>query len=295
MTAPLSGMTGFGSASRSGSFGEINIEARSVNGKGLDLRLRLPSGLDALEAPLREMARARFSRGSVAVTVSLTAPEGAAGVRIDAERLELYAKAAFDLSNPGRAAPATAGELLALKGVITADDTDPASVEPEALAAAATEAAGEAFASLQAAREAEGAALVDILEEHLCEIETLRESAASCAGALPAAIKSRIQAKFDELLPSGLDPERLEAEAAALAVKADVREELDRLKAHVAEARKLIASGSPCGRKLDFLSQEFNREANTLCSKAADPELTRAGLAMKAAVDRMREQVQNVE
>lgn len=295
MTAALSGMTGFGAASRPGPFGEVSVEARSVNGKGLDLRLRLPSGLDALEAPIREMARARFNRGSMTVTVSLSAPEGAAGVRIDAERLKLFAKAAFELSSTGRAAPATAGELLALKGVVIADDADPASVEPEALAAAATEAASEAFAGLQAAREAEGAALAEILEEHISEIEALREEATSSAGALPAAIKARIKAKFDELLPSGLDPERLEAEAAALAVKADVREELDRLKAHIAEARKLIAAGSPCGRKLDFLSQEFNREANTLCSKAADPDLTRAGLAMKAAVDRMREQVQNVE
>ena len=295
MTAPFSGMTGFGAASRSGSFGEIAVEVRSVNGKGLDFRLRLPPGLDGLEAPLREMARARFHRGSITATVSLSAPEGAAGVRIDTERLNLYARAAFELSNTGLAEPARAGELMALKGVISAEDSDPAALDIEALAAAATEAAGEAFAALQAARETEGAALADILEEHIAEIEALRETAASCAGALPAAIRDRIKAKFDELLPSGLDPDRLEAEAAALAVKADVREELDRLKAHIDEARKLIAAGSPCGRKLDFLSQEFNREANTLCSKAADPDLTRAGLAMKAAVDRMREQVQNVE
>lgn len=295
MAAALSGMTGFGAGSRAGTFGEVTVEARSVNGKGLDLRLRLPTGLDALEAPIREMARARFNRGSMTVTVSLAAPAGAAGVKIDAERLALYASAASELSEAGKAAPATAGELLGLKGVIIADDAEPASLEPEALAAAATEAAGEAFAGLQAAREGEGAALAEILEDHIAEIEALREEAAACAGALPAAIKARIQAKFDELLPSGLDPDRLEAEAAALAVKADVREELDRLKAHIVEARKLISAGSPCGRKLDFLSQEFNREANTLCSKAADPDLTRAGLAMKAAVDRMREQVQNVE
>jgi uncharacterized protein (TIGR00255 family) len=288
-------MTGFGAASRSGSFGEISVEARSVNGKGLDFRLRLPPGLDALEAPLREMARARFQRGSITATVNLTAPDGVAGVRIDTERLNLYARAAFELSNAGLVAPATAGELMALKGVISADDTDPAALDTEALAAAATEAAGEAFAGLQGARETEGAALADILEEHIAEIEALRETAASSASALPAAIRDRIKAKFDELLPSGLDRDRLEAEAAMLAVKADVREELDRLKAHISEARMLMAAGSPCGRKLDFLSQEFNREANTLCSKAADPQLTRAGLAMKAAVDRMREQVQNVE
>lgn len=295
MTAPLSGMTGFGAASRAGAFGELTVEARSVNGKGLDVRLRLPSGLDALESPLREMTRARFSRGSVSVNIALKAPDGAAGVRIDAERLELYARAARDLAEKGLAGPASAGELMALKGVISADETDPAALEPEALAAAATEAVAEAFAALQAARESEGAALAGILEEHLAEIEALREDAVASAAARPAAIRDRIKARFDELLPSGLDPERLEAEAAMLAVKADVREELDRLNAHVIEARKLMAGGSPCGRKLDFLSQEFNREANTLCSKAADPDLTRAGLAMKAAVDRMREQVQNVE
>ena len=293
--AILSGMTGFGSASRSGAFGEVAVEARSVNAKGLDLRLRLPAGLDALESPIREMARARLSRGSVTVTVTLAAPDGAAGVSIDAERLDLFAEAAKALADRGLAAPASAGELLALKGVVTADEADPAALDPEALAAAATEAAGEALAGLQGARQAEGAALGEMLEEHLADVEALRDEAAASAGARPEAIKARVKAKFDELLPSGLDPERLETEAAALAVKADVREELDRLKAHLDEARRLLAAGSPCGRKLDFLSQEFNREANTLCSKAADPELTRTGLAMKAAIDRMREQVQNVE
>ena len=134
-----------------------------------------------------------------------------------------------------------------------------------------------------------------VLETHLAQIEGLRAEAAGCADALPAAIKARIQAKFDELLPSGLDPERLEQEAAMLAVKADIREELDRLTAHIDQARALLAGGSPCGRKLDFLAQEFNREANTLCSKSADPGLTRIGLALKAAVDRLREQIQHVE
>ncbi|MFW5660822.1 MAG: endoribonuclease YicC domain-containing protein, partial [Oceanicaulis sp.] len=140
-----------------------------------------------------------------------------------------------------------------------------------------------------------GAALAGMLEDHVAEIEALREEAAASAAVLPQAIRDRVKAKFDELLPEGLDADRLAQEAAAIAVKADVREELDRLKAHIDTARSLIAGGSPCGRKLDFLSQEFNREANTLCSKAADPALTRAGLAMKAAVDRLREQVQNVE
>jgi uncharacterized protein (TIGR00255 family) len=294
MAAPLSGMTGFGRADRSGDFGRIEVEARSVNGKGLDVRLRLGPGLEAIETALRDMIKARFSRGSVNVSVSYAAPEGAAGVVIDHDRLNAYAEAAKRLSDAGLAAPATAGELLALKGVIASEDAQ-ALVEPETLAAAALEAAGEALAGLQAAREAEGAALAEVLEEHVAEIESLREEAAASAAALPEAIRDRVKAKFDELLPGGLDPDRLAQEAATLALKADVREELDRLKAHIDTARGLLAGGSPSGRKLDFLSQEFNREANTLCSKAADPALTRAGLAMKAAVDRLREQVQNVE
>jgi len=294
MAAPLSGMTGFGRADRSGPFGRIDVEARSVNGKGLDVRLRLGSGLEAVETALRDMIKARFSRGSVNVTISYDAPEGAAGVAIDEERLRAYAEAAKRLSDTGLAMMASAGELMLLKGVIASDDMD-ALVEPETLAAAALEAAGEALAGLQSAREAEGAALAEVLEEHIAEIEALRAEAAGCAAALPQAIRDRVKAKFDELLPQGLDADRLAQEAAAIAVKADVREELDRLKAHIDTARGLLAGGSPCGRKLDFLSQEFNREANTLCSKAADPALTRAGLAMKAAVDRLREQVQNVE
>jgi uncharacterized protein (TIGR00255 family) len=294
MSAPLSGMTGFGRAERAGDFGRIEVEARSVNGKGLDVRLRLAAGLDAVEAAVREMIKARFARGSISLSASYTPPEGAAGVAIDEARLEAYANAAKRLSEAGLAAPATAGELLALKGVILAEEAE-ALVEPETLAGAALEAIGEALGGLQQARLDEGAALAGVLEDHLAEIETLREDAAGSAAALPGAIRDRVKAKFDELLPGGLDPDRLAQEAAAIAVKADVREELDRLKAHIDTARDLIAAGSPCGRKLDFLSQEFNREANTLCSKAADPALTRAGLAMKAAVDRLREQVQNVE
>lgn len=294
MSAPLSGMTGFGRAGRGGDFGRIEVEARSVNGKGLDVRLRLGAGLEAIEPAVREMIKARFARGSLSISVSYTPPDGAAGVAVDEARLRAYAEAAKRLCDAGLAAPATAGELMALKGVLATEEIE-ALVSPETLAAAALEAAGEALGGLQQARLDEGDALAGVLEDHLAEIEALREHAAGSAAALPEAIRARVKAKFDELLPGGLDPDRLAQEAAAIAVKADVREELDRLHAHIASARQLLADGSPCGRKLDFLSQEFNREANTLCSKAADPALTRAGLAMKAAVDRLREQVQNVE
>lgn len=295
MSGFLSGMTGFGSGTRTGAFGTVSVEARSVNGKGLDVRLRLPNGFEALEPTLKEMARARFARGSVTITVTFDAPQSEGDVRIDDVRLTAFAEAAKALYAKGLAREPSAGELLCLKGVILQDEANPSSERTATLVAAATEAAGEALAGLQEARHSEGQALTVVLEEHLSEIASLRDEASTSASALPQTIRDRIKAKFDELLPSGLDPDRLEAEAAALAVKADIREELDRLAAHIVDARKLLAEGSPCGRKLDFLSQEFNREANTLCSKAADSDLTRAGLAMKAAVDRMREQVQNVE
>jgi uncharacterized protein (TIGR00255 family) len=291
----VTGMTGFGRGERSGPYGTVTVEARSVNGKGLDLRLRLPNGFDAIEPKLRELAKARFNRGSVTLNLSVTPPEGGQDVRIDEDRLSFYAKAARRLYEQGAAAAATGGELLALKGVVIADEASPTAEDAEALHAAGLLAAAEALDSLKAARDAEGAAMVTVLTGHLGEIETLRADAASNAEALPEAIKARIKAKFDELLPSGLDPERLEQEAAMLAVKADIREELDRLTAHIEAAHALLAGGSPAGRKLDFLAQEFNREANTLCSKSADPALTRTGLALKAAVDRLREQVQNVE
>ena len=291
----ITGMTGFGRAERSGTFGTVAVEARSVNGKGLDVRLRLPSGFDAVEPKLRELAKARFNRGSVSLSLNVTPPEGTQGVHIDEDRLNLYAKAAHRLYEQGAAAPATAGELLALKGVITTEDTEPDPDNGEALQAAALLAAAEALDGLKAARDGEGTALIGVLTGHLDEIEALRAEAASNAEALPDAIKARIKAKFDELLPNGLEPARLEQEAAMLAVKADIREELDRLTAHIEAAHALLDGGSPAGRKLDFLAQEFNREANTLCSKSADPALTRTGLALKAAVDRLREQVQNVE
>ncbi len=295
MAERVTGMTGFGRGEVSGDFGTLSVEARSVNGKGLDLRLRLPVGFDAVEAQLRDLGRARFNRGSITVTIAHAPPESAAGVRIDEARLALLAERARRLSDESFAAPATAGELLGLKGVVATDEVGADEINVEALHAAALTAAETAFDSLRSARDDEGAAMAAVLEAHLAEIETLHADAAGNAEALPAAIKARIQAKFDELLPGGLDPERLEQEAAMLAVKADIREELDRLTAHIEQARALLAGGSPCGRKLDFLAQEFNREANTLCSKSADPALTRTGLALKAAVDRLREQIQNVE
>lgn len=291
----LSGMTGFGRAERSDDTGTASVEARSVNGKGLDLRLRLAPGLDRLESEVRNRVKARFSRGSVSLNVVFAEPEGASSLHIDRERLLALAEAGRDLVERGLAEKPRVDGLLALKGVIVTEETDPDEERLAAIDALVLAAVDEALDGLEAARREEGASLKTLLLAHVEEIERLRARAAGHAATQPGAIRDRIKAKFDELLPQGLDEDRLVQEAAALAVRADVREELDRLAAHVESARSLIGEGSPVGRKLDFLSQEFNREANTLCSKSADRELTDLGLALKAAIDQVREQVQNVE
>lgn len=291
----LSGMTGFARSERSGAYGSVSVEARSVNGKGLDVRLRLPQGLDTVENPIRELAKQRFNRGSVSLTVTLGSAEASVEASVDQAQLMAYVEATRALVDKGLAERPTAGELLMLKGVITSEDAILDEDQLAARDAAVLEAVAEAFDGLKAARLEEGAALNAVLKGHLDEITDLREQAAGCAAAMPDAIKARLQAKLDELIAGGVDPDRLAQEAAMMAVKADVREELDRLKAHIDSAHALLDAGSPCGRKLDFLSQEFNREANTLCSKSADTQLTNIGLALKATVDRLREQVQNVE
>lgn len=291
----LSGMTGFARSQASGEYGSVSVEARSVNGKGLDVRLRLPQGLDELETAIRDLVKARFHRGSVTLNIAVEPPEAGSSVHLDTHKLYAYAKAARGLVDDGLAAEPSAAELIALKGVIISDDIELDELSAEQRNLATLKAVTESLDALKAAREDEGAALASVLNGHIDEIDQLREQAENSAGALPETIKARLQAKFDELIEGRLDSDRLAQEAAVLATKADVREELDRLIAHVDSARALLNAGSPCGRKLDFLSQEFNRETNTLCSKSADTELTNLGLAMKAAVDRLREQVQNVE
>jgi uncharacterized protein (TIGR00255 family) len=292
--AVLSGMTGFARAERSGDFGAVSVEARSVNGKGLDARVRLPQGLDRLETEIRNRVKAVFARGSVSLSVSLDRGQGEQTVRVDEDLLARLAAAGRDLVDKGYAGPPRIDGLLAIRGVLLQDETLGDGAH-EAVEAAALDAVDAALDGLRAARLEEGAALEAMLSAQIGEIEGLTRKAASHAASQPQAIRDRVKAKFDELLPQGLDEDRLAAEAAALAVRADVREELDRLQAHVEAARALLNGGSPAGRKLDFLAQEFNREANTLCSKAADRALTGIGLALKHAVDQLREQVQNVE
>ncbi|ANC53386.1 MAG: hypothetical protein ACJAVC_000581 [Brevundimonas sp.] len=291
----LSGMTGFGRADGAGEGWTWSVEARSVNGRNLEVRFRGPNGFDGLERAAKAAGQARFARGQVTIGVQAKrADAGEAAVTINAAVLARYLTLANELAEDG-ATPPSADGLLALRGVIEApEEAD----DPEARAAveaAMTRTVEEALDALKASRQNEGAQLTPVLDEFIARIEALVAQAEGEAAAQVEAIRDRFTRRISELAPDapGLE-DRIFLEAAALATKADVREELDRLTAHVASARQLVAS-APAGRKLDFLMQEFMREANTLCSKSATTALTGIGLELKAVIEQLREQVQNVE
>ena len=294
----LVSMTGFADAQGGREGLRWRWEAKSVNGRGLDLRLRLPPGFDSVEPAARVLAGERFRRGSIQATLSMETAEAARGLRVDAAALASAVRIAREVAAETGLAPARVDGLLALKGVIVQDDaaapTD--DVGRAARDANILETLAAALDALSKARKSEGAKLAALLEAQMAEIERLVAEASKLAAAQPKALRDRLASQLKELLEAGtVAEERLAQEVALLALRADVREELDRLRAHVQEARALFASGDAIGRKLDFLAQEFNREANTLCSKSADIALTRTGLALKAAIDQFREQAQNVE
>jgi uncharacterized protein (TIGR00255 family) len=273
-------------------------EARSVNGKGLDVRLRMPPGFEAVEPPARQRAAQHLRRGNVTLNLTANRVQGQAAWKVNADALEQVLAFLPDLRRrlPDAAPPSLDG-ILGLRGVLeTAEDIQPAGPD-EALQAALVEGLDRALGALVGMRREEGARLADLLVGQLDRIATLCDQAASLAETQPAALRDRLLEQLRALLESTppLPEERLAQEVALLAVKADVREEIDRLRAHVEAARALAAAAEPVGRKLDFLCQEFNREANTLCSKSTLVPLTRVGLDLKASVEQMREQVQNVE
>ncbi len=281
----LSGMTGFARTSGEHAGVSWSWEVRSVNGKSLDVRLRLPHGFSALDGPVRKKLARNFSRGNL--QVNLTLQSGADGkiYRINDALLDtLEKKGAKDIS-----------VLMTIPGVVEEVGDNLAEESQAALESVLLKSFGELAVNLKAAREEEGKALTPILLGNVSDIESHVKTASALAAVQPEAIKSRLQGKLTELLGDSLPEDRLIQEAAILALKADVREELDRLRAHCVQARKLIAQGSPIGRKLDFLSQEFNRETNTLCSKSADIDLTQTGLALKSVIEQFREQAANVE
>jgi uncharacterized protein (TIGR00255 family) len=291
----ISGMTGFGRAEGSLDAWSWAVEARSVNGRNLEVRFRGPPGFEGLERAAREGAQNRFQRGQLTLGLQAKRADAAGTVQVNIEQLERYLKAGGPYVATGMAQAPTLDGLLALKGVIeTADAAD----DPEAQAALET-AMGASIAAaldgLAAARAEEGAALQGVLDALTDRIGDLTAKASALAAGQPVLIKARFEKRLTELAGEAVTEERILQEAAAMAVKADVQEELDRLRGHVDAARVLLGADGGVGRKLDFLTQEFMREANTLCSKSASGALTAVGLDLKATIEQFREQVQNVE
>jgi len=272
-------MTGFARAGGGAGARAWSWEARSVNGRGLDVRLRLPSGHDAIEPPARAAVAERFQRGSLSISLNLVeAPEGGAW-RVNEAALDHAVDAALRLKARLPEAALSIDGLLALRGVLETGEATETEEERAAREAAMLSSLAQTLDALRKARREEGLRLQALLEERLAEIARLAADARLAAAAQPAALRARLKDQVEALL----------------AAKADIREELDRLDAHVAAARDLLKAGGAVGRRLDFLSQEFNREANTLCSKSSDVALTRIGLDIKAAIEQLREQAANVE
>jgi len=295
---PLISMTGFARVEGEAGLARWHWELRSVNGKGLDVRFRLPPGLDAVEPRLRAEVTKHLKRGNCQASLTLDRGAAAAPLRVNKEALRVVLDAIAELRRDIEMKPPQPEGILALRGVLEAADTAEESEEVRAAFEEAVVASfGKAAAALARARAEEGAKLETALRGQVDEIERLTRAAAASPAATPDAMRARLGVQIGELLGASpsLSEERLAQEAALLATKADVREEIDRLVAHIAQAREIFAGGEPAGRRLDFLTQEFNREANTLCSKAADIELTRLGLELKTTIDQLREQVQNVE
>jgi uncharacterized protein (TIGR00255 family) len=293
----ISSMTGFARASGGDDSVSWAWEVRSVNARGLDIRTKLPPGFEAFEVAVRQAVGARFKRGAVSASLTTTRTAAQARLRINRELLDEVVRLHKDLAGIVDPAPPALAGLLAVRGVVESVEEEETEDMRAAREAAMRAALDEALAGLAAMRAAEGARLAAVLAEQLDGIARLAAMAQALAALQPEAVHERLRAQLKELLKAepAFSEERLHQEAALLVAKGDVREELDRLVAHVAAARELLGSAEPVGRSLDFLCQELNREANTLCSKSSDVELTRVGLALKAAIEQMREQVQNIE
>ncbi|MHA3913720.1 YicC/YloC family endoribonuclease [Halovulum sp. GXIMD14793] len=295
----LSSMTGFATRPGTADEAEWVWEARSVNSRGLDIRLRLPEGLEGLEPDLRKQIAARLKRGAVTVSLRINLRETASEAAVNTEALNAALAGLQQVEAAAQAAglslaPTQAASILTMRGVMDQ------SRNTQRLAACKDAVKAEIAPLLDAlvtARQAEGKAIGQVLSgqvDHVAElIGQATKSADARAAQSGATLKARVAALLDTT--DRVDQDRLAQELALIAVKADVTEELDRLKTHVDAARSLLADAGPIGRKLDFLMQEFNREANTLCSKSGDPELTATGLEMKVTIDQMREQCQNIE
>lgn len=298
MSAPLSSMTGFARATGEADWGRWSAEAKSVNGRGLDVRVSLPAGLEILERAIKAEAGARFKRGSLQVAVRVELAAGAQVASINEALLdELVAAWRNRTGIADRPDGAALAQLISVRGVVETAGADLRRLAetPEVMAALETT-VKEALDSLQASRLEEGRQLGSMFSELLDELRAGTVLAGELASEQPGLVKARLERQLMELQASDkVDPDRLAAELALTAAKADVREELDRLAAHLDTAHTHLQAGSPIGRKLDFLAQEMGREANTLCAKSASLDLTNAGLALKGLVEQFKEQAANVE
>lgn len=293
----LKSMTGFARAEGVHGDTSWSWEARSVNGRNLDLRLRLPSGFEALEIRARGLCQEKLSRGNCTVNLTVKREGKQTEIRLNEAALVQAQAVAERAQSLTKLKEARLDTLLAMRGVVEVVEGEESEEAHAKLEAALLKGLGTALDQLVAARTAEGARLAGVMTNQLSQIESLVERAAGAAGRQPEAILQRLTEQVKRLIETGtgLDPERLHQEALLLAAKSDIQEELDRLRSHVTAAKELLAQDQPVGRRLEFLTQEFNREANTLCSKASDIEISRAGLELKSVIDQLREQVQNIE
>ena len=294
---PLNSMTGFGRSDGRHDQYSWAWEIRTVNGRGLEIRLRLPSGYDSLEQRVRELCKSHLTRGNCTIALSTQRDTSEVAARLNEDMFRQVAEAAEKAREIANVAPPTLDGLLSLRGVIEMVEEEESEAETKARLDAVLASFEAAVEAVQRARGEEGGHLADVIAALLSEIETLVEQIERAPARTPEAISNRLREQIAKLLEDGssLDEQRLHQEAVLLAAKADVEEELARLKAHIAAARDLLVAAEPVGRRFEFLAQEFNREANTICSKSNDTEITQAGLALKAAIDRLREQVQNIE
>lgn len=294
----VSSMTGFARAA-----GVVPVcawawEAKSVNGKGLDVRVRVPRGFDALEIAARDRVAKRFKRGNISLNLDLTWSHAQVALKVNEDVLSQVVQAVGDLQKtmPTVQAPCADG-ILALRGVLEQVDVQHSDEDHAFVEQSVLQGLDQMLDQLQEGRNGEGERLNVVLRAQMTSIDDLCQSATALAALQPKMIRKRLAKQVEALCQDieMLNPERLAQEAAVLMIKADIREELDRLNTHVTSARDLMAKEEPVGRRLDFLCQEFNREANTLCSKSTDTELTKIGLELKSVIEQFREQVQNIE
>jgi uncharacterized protein (TIGR00255 family) len=290
-------MTGFARADGSANGTRWTWEIRSVNGKGLDIRLRLPAGFERLDPPARERCAGQLTRGNIQSTLTIVSDASAARIRINEEVLGEVLAAMQKIGGRIDVQPPTLDGILAIRGVVEAADNELDEATRAALDEEILKSFDRTLADLVVMRAREGQAIGNVLGARLSEIARLVRAAEASPARRPEAIRARLAEQVAALLDAApaLDPDRLHQEAVLLATKADIREEIDRLDAHVVAATEMLAEGGPVGRRLDFLAQEFGRETNTLCAKANDRTLTAIGLELKAVVDQLREQIQNLE